>query len=342
MRPDRSVTRADVARYAGVSTAVVSYVINSGPKPVAPATAARVRAAIEQLDYRPNPTARALRTGTTEMLGLVVSDSTNPYFVELASAIETAAARRGHALMMGNSHGDRATERRLVGDLARRQVDGLLVAILGRPDYAGDRGWPSTPIVWLDSADPVPGYSSVGSDGRGGAALGVRHLVEEHGHSSVGLVIGDGGSTDPREKGWRDSLQAADLSDGPVVRVPWTREGGYEGGLRLLGRRGRPTAVFAASDLQAVGLLRAARELGLRVPDDLAVVSFDGTKESPFSAPPLTVIRQDIEGMAERAVALVLAREPEPTHHGYPTSLIIRQSCGCDEPPRPTPPAPSS
>ena len=96
-----------MARYAGVSTAVVSYVINSGPKPVAPATAARVRAAIERLDYQPNRNARALRTGTTEMLGLVLSDSTNPYFVELAAAIEQAAARRAHALMVGNSHGDR-------------------------------------------------------------------------------------------------------------------------------------------------------------------------------------------------------------------------------------------
>ena len=89
-RFDRAVTRADVARYAGVSTAVVSYVINDGPKPVAPATAARVRAAIDRLAYRPNGNARALRTGTTQMLGLVLSDSTNPYFVELAAAIARA------------------------------------------------------------------------------------------------------------------------------------------------------------------------------------------------------------------------------------------------------------
>jgi len=333
------VTRADVARYAGVSTAVVSYVINSGPKPVAAETAARVRAAIERLDYRPNPNARALRTGTTEMLGLVLSDSTNPYFVELAAAIEAAAAKRGHALMLGNSHGDRPTERRLIDDLAGRQVDGLIVGIVERPDYAGGRGWPSLPIVWLDATEPVPGYSSVGSDGRAGAATGVRHLVEVHGHTSVGLVIGDQGTTDPREHGWRDTLHAADLPDGPVARVPWTREGGYEGGLRLLGRKERPTAVFASSDLQAVGVLRAARELGLRVPEDLAMVSFDGTKESAFSGPPLTVIRQDIEAMAERAVTLILDHEAEPSHHSFPTSLILRESCGCN-PVRRTPAGP--
>jgi LacI family transcriptional regulator len=329
IRPDRPVTRADVARYAGVSTAVVSYVINDGPKPVAPQTAARVRAAIERLNYRPNSNARALRTGTTEMLGLVVSDSTNPYFVELAAAIESAAARRGHALMMGNSHADPATERQLINDLARRQVDGLMVAILALPEHAVSVG--RLPIVWIDAAGPVPGHSSLGSDGREGAFTGVHHLTAAHGHTAIGLLIGsDRGPTDPRERGWRDALRAANLPDGPVERVAWTREGGYEGGHRLLAQEDRPTAIFASSDLQAVGLLRAAREFGLRIPDDLAIVSFDGTKESAFSWPPLTVVRQDIEAMAEAAVTLTLDRESGPAYHSFETSLIIRQSCGCN------------
>ncbi len=119
-----------------------------------------------------------------------------------------------------------------------------------------------------------------------------------------------------------------------MAQVSWTREGGLEGGLHLLSAPNRPTAVFASSDLLAVGLLRAARELGLRVPEDVAVVSFDGTKESPFAAPPLTVVRQDIEAMAEKAVALLLDHEPEPSHHNFPTRLVIRQSCGCREPAR--------
>jgi LacI family transcriptional regulator len=341
-RLDRPVTRADVARYAGVSTAVVSYVINSGPKPVAPETAARVRAAIERLDYRPNLNARALRTGTTEMFGLVVSDSTNPYFVELAAAIERAAAQRGHALIMSNSQGDRDLERQRISDLMRRQVDGLMVAIMGNPAYLLSTGRPPVPLVWLDASEPVPGYSSLGSNGRGGAILGIEHLVIEHGHTAVGLLVGEGGGGDPREQGWRDALHAANLPIGPLARVPWTREGGYEGGGHLLSASDRPTAVFASSDLLAVGLLRAARELGLRVPDDVAVVSFDGTKESPFAEPPLTVVRQDIEGMAEKAVALLLDREPEPSHHIFPTRLVIRQSCGCRQPARvnrPHPPA---
>lgn len=332
-RLDRPVTRADVARYAGVSTAVVSYVINSGPKTVAPQTAARVRAAIERLDYQPNRSARALRTGTTEMLGLVLSDSTNPYFVELAAAIEQAAARRAHALMVGNSRGDLTTERQLINDLTRRQVDGLMVAILGRPDYAMAFHRLSVPTVWLDASEPVMGYSSVGSDGRQGAALGVSHLVE-HGHTRIGLLIGELGTGDLREYGWRETLHSAGLPVGPVAHVSWTREGGLEGGLHLLSAPDRPTAVFASSDLLAVGLLRAARELGLRVPEDVAVVSFDGTKESPFAGPPLTVVRQDIEAMAEKAVALLLDRETEPSHHTFPTRLVIRQSCGCPQPAR--------
>jgi LacI family transcriptional regulator len=306
----RAVTRADVARYAGVSTAVVSYVVNNGPKAVAPDTAARVRRAVELLDYRPNVNAQALRKGTTEMLGLVLSDPTNPFFTEFAAAIGTEAFEYGHALMIATAGSSPDTETRLIDDLVRRQVDGLIVAsVFGRPDLALSRTSRDAAIVWIDARGPVPGYPSVGSDSQAAARLGVEHLVAVHGHRSVGLVVGasDGPDPDPREQGWQAALHAADLDDGPVARVAWSREGGYEGGRRLLRSRNPPTAVFASSDLQAIGLLRAAHERGLNVPGDLAVVGFDGTKESEYCWPPLTVVAQPI----------------------FPAPLVVRQSCGC-------------
>ena len=116
----RSVTRDDVARQAGVSTAVVSYVVNNGPKTVAPETAARVRRAIELLDYRPNPSAKALRKGSTDILGLVLSDADNPFYSEFASAIGAEAFRRGRALMIGTARHDQETERPLVDALLAR------------------------------------------------------------------------------------------------------------------------------------------------------------------------------------------------------------------------------
>jgi LacI family transcriptional regulator len=328
----RAVTRADVARYAGVSTAVVSYVINKGPKPVAPQTAARVREAIDLLNYRPNINAQALRRGTTEMIGLVLSDSTNPFFTEFAAAIGSEALGYGHALMIAAASGTVDTEAMLIEDLVRRQVDGLIVAsVSARPDLLIRRLNRNTPIVWIDAPGAIPGYASVGCDGRRAAAMAVEHLTAVHNHGTVGVVVGgvDSPSGDPRERGWEQALRSAGLEQGPIARVDWSRDGGYEGGHRLLSLRNPPTAIFASSDLQAVGLLRAAHERGLRVPEDLAVVAFDGTKESEFCWPPLTVVAQPIAEMARTAVRLVLDEDRPESYEQFVGELLIRQSCGC-------------
>jgi LacI family transcriptional regulator len=329
------VTRADVARYAGVSTAVVSYVVNNGPKAVAPETAARVREAVELLDYRPNVNAQALRRGTNEMIGLVLSDPNNPFFTEFAAAIAAEAFEYGHALMIATARASEDTERRLIDDLVRRQVDGLIVASLSdRPDLRLGRKSRKANIVWIDAWSEVPGYASLGTRGQEGSRLAVEHLVQVHGHSSVGLLIGHTGSgaTDPRERGWRDALRAAGLADGPIGRGDWSREGGYVAGRRLLEALNPPTAIFAGSDLQAVGLLRAAHEGGLRIPEELAVVGFDGTRESAYCWPPLTVLAQPVEAMAKAAVALVLSEERRETYLQFDGTLITRRSCGCSEP----------
>ena len=326
------MTRANVARYAGVSTAVVSYVINGGPKSVAPHTAARVRNAIDLLNYRPNVNAQALRRGTTEMLGLVLSDPTNPFFTEFAAAIGTAAFVRGHALMIATARGSEDVETRLVEDLVRRQVDGLIVAsVFARPDLVIGKVNRNTPTVWIDAPDVIPGYACVRSDSYQGAVTGVQHLAEVHHHRRIGLVVGGVGSpnADPRQRGWQDALSAAGLEPGPFARVEWSREGGYAGGQTLLDLSNPPTAIFASSDLQAIGVLRAAHERGLRVPEDLAVVGFDGTKESEFCWPPLTVVAQPIVKMAEAAVRLVLDDSRPAVYETLPGELVIRRSCGC-------------
>ncbi len=326
------MTRADVARYAGVSTAVVSYVVNKGPKPVSISTAAKVREAIDLLGYRPNVNAQALRKGTTEMLGLVMGDPANPYYSEFAAAIGSIAMKHGHALMMGNSYGDPDTEVSLIDDLTRRQVDGIMVAsVWDRPDLRLNLRT-NLPILWLDEMTTTPGFPSVGSDGYVGSRMAVDHLLSVHGHTTIGLIIGTsagGGNADPREQGWLDGLREASRPDGPLARVDWSREGGYEGGARLLNTATPPTAIFASSDLQAIGLLRAAYERGLRIPEDLAVIAFDGTKESEFCWPPLTVVAQPIEEMAEAAVLLLLDRNRRDEHVPFQPRLVIRRSCGC-------------
>lgn len=327
-----SATRADVARLAGVSTAVVSYVVNNGPRPVAPATAARVREAMELLGYLPNASARALRLGTTGTLGLLVSDSLNPYFVEYTAELVKAAARLGKRILIADTFEDADAEEAIVDDLVARQVDGLLFAsAFTRFDGSRSLRSAAIPSVMIDCPGPIPGRRTVGSDAAGAAEMLVTHLIE-HGRRRIGMIVGTGGfgDPDPRERGWRRALRSAGLADGAIVRVPWSREGGYAGAEALFAADPGLDAVFASNDQQAIGLLRALHERAVRVPEDVAVVSFDGTKEAEFSWPALTVARQPLPDLA--AAALALLEQPVPArgiHRQFPTELVRRNSCGC-------------
>ncbi|MDX3007090.1 LacI family DNA-binding transcriptional regulator [Kribbella solani] len=349
--PKEPVTRNDVAAYAGVSTAVVSYVVNEGPRKVAPETRDRVLTAIRVLGYRPNATARALRMGTTRTFGLITPDGGNPLFAELAKAIDKEAAARGYVVLQTSADGDPETERAKIAELLVRQVSGLvLVAPTADPDLSAAE----VPAIAINRV--LPKVSSIRPAYREGARQGVRHLIE-HGHRRIALVIGDAspnravvaerdvaaGEVLPvrgvqaghraaraeRELGWGDALRAAGLAPGLVVRVPFSRAGGRTAGDLLLAATERPTAVFASSDLQAIGVLRAVREAGLRVPEDLAVVAFDGTPETEYSWPPLTVVRQPLELLAREAVDRLIAGEQTVEALTLPTDLVVRRSCGC-------------
>ncbi|WP_328990474.1 LacI family transcriptional regulator [Kribbella sp. NBC_01245] len=345
------VTRNDVAQYAGVSTAVVSYVVNDGPRAVSPRTRDRVLEAIRVLGYRPNAAARALKVGSTRTFGLVMPDGGNPLYAELAKAVEKEAATRGYVVLQTNTDSDPAVEKRKISDLLARQVDGLILATpTGEPGATelaelNDSG---IPVVALNR--PVRGTTSICPEYRAGARLGVEHLIG-HGHERIGLVMGIERSawSPERELGWRDALVAAGLPEGPIARAEFSRQGGYDAGRQLLTTTNppmpvkqakvakllkateRPTAIFVSSDLQAVGVLRALHEAGLDVPGEMAVVAFDGTAESEFSWPPLSVVRQPLEAVAQKAVSRLLDEVDEPVEaFTYPTELVLRASCGCN------------
>jgi LacI family transcriptional regulator len=327
-----TVTRKDVARYAGVSTAVVSYVVNNGPKKVAPATEAKVQNAIRVLGYRPNAAARALKLGSTETIGLVIPDNGNPFFSLLAHAVEDAAAELGYALLLTNSDGSLGKERRNIRNLAARQVDGVILSsVLMEPDLT-DLESADIPAVLLNHSADAPGFNSVGVDLASGAQSAVEHLIS-HGHTNIGLAMGTntGNFLDGREQGWLRALTDSGLPEGPIVRGPFTREGGYAAGRRLLASASKLDALFVSSDLQAVGILRALHEAGVSVPEDIAVASFDGSAEAEYSWPPLTTVQQPAKAMAEAAVGALIGahRTREAEHLIFPTDLQVRRSCGC-------------
>lgn len=322
----RRVTREDVARLAGVSVPVVTYALNGGPKNVSAATREKVVAAVAQLGYRPNAAARALRRGRSELLGIIVPNLANPLFAALAHEVEIAAGARGITLIVLSAPpGEIAAG---LDRLAARQVDGVLVATPLRSTDIAAIELTGIRTVLLNQPAAIDGISTIGVDLYGGARLAVDHLVER-GHTRI-AYLGPATGDQRRHEGWSDAMGAAGLDTSQVLDSPFTRDGGYACGLQVLALDPRPTAVFASSDQIALGALRAFHEAGVRVPEDIAIVSFDDSPDALYSWPPLTSVRQPVSMMADEAVARLLDEGPtfEQHFHQFPVELAVRASSG--------------
>lgn len=319
----RKVTRRDVARHAGVSDAVVTYTLN-GKAPVAPATAARVRESVRVLGYTPNAAARALKMGSSRLIGIIVPDTTNPFWSELCQQVEHVAAREGYAVLVVNSHDDDKQAIALANSLASRQVDGFLVASIVHPNEV--TVFDALGIRWatLNNPHPIPGAMGVGVDLEQGARDATRHLVE-HGYRRIAFV---GSTRDARYDGWMAELASAGLEPGLVFPADFERRSGYLAGRNLAAASAQVDAVFVSSDQLAIGAMRALHEAGVDIPGDIAVVSFDGTEDAEYAWPALTTLAQPTPELAEQAVLRLLGVGviPDERPRG---ELIIRRSCGC-------------
>lgn len=324
----RRVTRVDVARLSGVSTAVVSYVLNDGPKPVAAVTRERVLEAVRVLGYRPNEAARALSRGTTDMIGMIVVDSRNLYFAELLHAVDRASARNGRSLLIVNSDRERQSTIDQVHELVARQIGGLIIADVLTETEQKVIAALGVPTLLMNQYTESTGLPAIGADLRAGAKQAVDHLVG-HGYRDVAFV-GGALAIDQRERGWGDSLREAGLPLGQSVFAQFSYEGGLAAGRSVAADRHPPRAVFAASDQIAVGLLAAFADAGLRVPEDIAVVSLDGTTEAAYTRPALTTVAQPIAQMAEEAIRRLIEGDISPGFTTFPNELIVRRSCGCE------------
>ncbi len=335
------ITRDDVARLAGTSTAVVSYVINEGPRPVAADTRERVLAAIEELGYRPNLVARALRSMSSRTIGMVVPDSSAAFFTELVHAVERAAYERGSLVLLGNSGFSRTNERRYVESLAGMQVDGLLLvrAEVNEPRArtTGDERF-GVPVVYLNHRGPrgVEATSVLLANERGGG-MATEHLIA-HGYHRIGCLTGTArsGPVAERARGCAKALQTAELTGAggtgsAVLRTGLDRHSTRAEVRDWLATPERPDAIVATADSLAFDALSAAHELGLRVPGDLAVVGFGGTEAAAHTWPTLTTVGHPFDHFGATAVSMLelVQRHGRQPDQVLDVQLIARRSCGC-------------
>ncbi|MGK5531794.1 LacI family DNA-binding transcriptional regulator [Streptomyces sp. URMC 129] len=334
------VTRDDVARLAGTSTAVVSYVINNGPRPVAASTRERVLAAIKELGYRPDRVAQAMASQRTDLIGLIVPDARQPFFAEMAHAVEQAAAERGKMVLVGNSDYLDEREVHYLRAFLGMRVSGLILISQGPSEHAAAEidAWDARVVLLHRRPDAIDDVAVV-LDDIGGAEQITRHLLVDHGHAYVACLGGvdstpeSGDPVTDHVTGWRRAMAQAGLStEGRLFKAPYNRYDAYRIALGLLSGPDRPPALVCATDDQAIGVLRAARELRIDVPGELAVAGFDDVKEAALTDPPLTTVGSDREAMARAAVDLAIddpEQGPGDRLRQFPVALRIRRSCGC-------------
>ena len=324
------VTLARIADEAEVSLSTISKVLNGRPD-VSAATRSKVEALLAEYGYlrrKANPT----RTGLIE---LVFHELEAAWSMEIIRGVETIAAEHGLSVVLTQSGSRHAPAPDWVEGVLRRSPAGVVLVFSDLPaEYRAALKLRSIPFVIIDPAgDPSPDVPSVGSANWSGGLMATRHLIEL-GHTKIAAITGpdDMMCSHARIDGFRSAMSAAGLT----IRPDWIRfgdfhtAGGVEHGRELLTQEDRPTAIFAGSDLQALGVLEAVRELGMHVPEDLSIVGYDDIPLAQWVSPRLTTIRQPLRRMAEEATRLVIRMSEAPLESvprmDLATNLVVRES----------------
>jgi len=330
-----------VAARAGVSPATVSRVLNDSAA-VNPDTRERVLRAARELDFTPNPIARALTAKKTFLLGVILPDLTGEFFTQLLQGIDAIAYGKGYHIVVSCSHSQRNEIHTLAKLMSEGRVDGLIVMepLLGAKALSSLTRF-RVPAVVLNYPWNGGMVQSILVDNQRGAYLATRHLLE-HGYQPLAMIRGPAGNFDAesREEGYRQALREHGLdpeAQGGVylVRGDFDRRSGYLAMSMLLGLATPPRAVFAANDEMAIGAYSAIADLGLRVPEDVAIAGFDDIDVASCIRPPLTTVHVPITELgstaAERLIRAIENREEQGSAESIilPTGLVIRESCGC-------------
>lgn len=328
------ITMAEIARRAGVSKTTISRVLNDRPD-VDQATRQRILKLIEETGYVPHPSAVSLAAGRTGLVGLLAPSLLRPWTIQIIQGIADAIESTDYEFILyTTSMADRNQEM-----YARALTSGLtdgLIAILPRElamQYLTKMRKQSFPIVLIDYRGQVRDMPCVMAANGSGARRVVEHLISL-GHRRIGMITGlmDLGCSIDRLDGYRRSLQAANLEMAPelIVEGDFSEPSGYSGMHRLMSLPNPPTAVFSSNDEMALGVMRAAKELELRIPEDISLVGFDDIPMSQFTAPSLTTVRQPMSDMGRKAAEMLLlqidGKELPESRVVLPTELVVRES----------------
>lgn len=342
---EKIATIEDVARHAGVSIATVSRAVHK-PDVVSEATREKVQTAIAATGYTANVMARNLRLNRSGMILLLVPDIGNPFFSSILSGIEKGASQAGYNVLIGDTQNDPEREATYAAYLRSNQADAMILLNGRLPAPLARAPVNATPPVVI-ACERIPGCAlpTVIIDNDQASFVATRHLLDL-GHTRIAHISGPSGNilTTDRVGGYRRALKEAGIApeQSLVYRGDFSIDSGIAAGRALLAdEKTRPTAVCCASDGMAIGVIVAAKEYGLRIPEDLSVVGFDDIPHAAAYDPPITTVRQPRRRLGEQAIKLLLDRLGSKTPFVnnddgpviVPTELIIRQSTGpCPKP----------
>lgn len=326
-------TIRDVARLAGVTPTTVSHVMN-GTRFVREETSARVRAAINELNYQPNKLARSLRRKISHTIGLVVPDNINPFFAEVARGIEDVSFARGYSVILCNSDSNLEKELYYINVLVERQVDGIVLVSAGvGTQHILTLQERRKPVVVVDREITGVDVDSVLTDNWGGGYKATDHLIKSR-HRCIGCITGPSELTPSAERvaGYKQALGESGLAwkESLIVKGDFQSAGGYHAIEKLLSLPEPPTAVFVCNDMMAIGAMTRAIELGYSIPENLSIVGFDDIELASYTNPKLTTVAQpkyQIGTVAtETLIQRIEDRSSPSERQVLPTELIVRNS----------------
>jgi len=323
-----------VAARARVSIATASRAINHVPT-VDPKLAARVWKAVSDLNYLPNTQARALVSGRSRLLGLIVSEITNPFFPELIHEFEQVAVAHRYEILIGSTNHEARQMERCARRMLERKVDGAAVMTFGKEEFFLDRfDAERIPTVYIDSLPSRSANAALDVDYGAGIFESVQHLAVL-GHRDIAFISGPlrMRSSEARKKAFLTCLRSAGLAVNPrwIIEGDHTLDGGRDAMQKLLALDRQPSAVICSNDMTAIGVQHALFEAKLRVPEDLSLIGFDDIHLAEYTIPPLTTVRMSCKDLARKAVEILLAKlSPGDAHRSIEnrigTRLIVRQT----------------